>query len=54
METTGMVKGYLNETQKNSRKNDLKKNQICLDSQQKLIRLWEDEVIESILLDKIK
>ena len=50
----GLEWGDLNETQKNSRKNDLKKNQICLDSQQKLIRLWEDEVIESILLDKIK
>ena len=43
----------LNETQKNSRKNDVKKDKICLESQQSLIRLWEDEINLNIVKDKL-
>jgi len=43
----------LNETQKTSRKNDGKKNQICLENNKKLIRLWEDELTKENIINKI-
>jgi G:T-mismatch repair DNA endonuclease (very short patch repair protein) len=43
----------LNETQKTSRKNDEKKNQICLENNKKLIRLWEDELTKENIINKI-
>jgi hypothetical protein len=43
----------LNETQKTSRKNDEKKNQICLENNKKLIRLWEDEINKENIINKI-
>ena len=45
--------GELNETQKTSRKNDEKKNQICLENNKKLIRLWEDELTKENIINKI-
>lgn len=44
----------LNDTQKNSRKNDEKKNKICLETQQSLIRLWEDEINKETVISKLK
>jgi G:T-mismatch repair DNA endonuclease (very short patch repair protein) len=43
----------LNNTQKNSRINDEKKNKICLENQQPLIRLWEDEINKHSIQEKI-
>jgi len=43
----------LNETQINSKKNDNKKNKICLENQQPLIRLWEDEITEQVIKNKL-
>jgi G:T-mismatch repair DNA endonuclease (very short patch repair protein) len=43
----------LNETQKTSRKNDEKKNRICLENNKKLIRFWEDEINKENIIKKI-
>lgn len=43
----------LNETQRNSRLNDNKKNQLCLDNQIPLIRLWENELEKLHIYNKI-
>jgi len=43
----------LNETQKTSRKNDERKNQICLENNKKLIRFWEDEINKENIINKI-
>ena len=43
----------LNETQKTSRKNDENKNKKCLESQQSLIRLWEDEINKQTVILKL-
>jgi G:T-mismatch repair DNA endonuclease (very short patch repair protein) len=44
----------LNSTQKKSRKNDIKKNQVCLENDQLLLRLWEDELEEENIIKKLK
>jgi G:T-mismatch repair DNA endonuclease (very short patch repair protein) len=46
--------GELNKTQQKSRKNDLKKNQTCLDTNQPLIRFWEDEINKENIINKIE
>jgi G:T-mismatch repair DNA endonuclease (very short patch repair protein) len=43
----------LNAAQQNSRLNDIKKNQLCLDTKQSLIRLWEDEIEKQHIYNKI-
>tara|TARA_R110000765_G_C18804176_1_gene593978 strand:- start:220 stop:858 length:639 start_codon:yes stop_codon:yes gene_type:complete len=50
----GLEWDELNDTQKNSRKNDLKKNKICLESHQSIIRLWEDEINRETVISKLK
>lgn len=50
----GLEWDELNDTQKNSRKNDLKKNKICLETQQSLVRLWEDEINKETVISKLK
>lgn len=50
----GLEWGELNKTQKASRKNDQKKNDLCLESQKKLIRLWEDEISKENVISKLK
>jgi len=49
----GLKLKELNPTQTNSRKNDEKKNKICLENSQPLIRLWEDEVTEQVIKNKL-
>jgi G:T-mismatch repair DNA endonuclease (very short patch repair protein) len=49
----GLKDDELNLTQLKSRRNDKKKNKICLDSQKSLIRLWEDEVEIEVIQEKI-
>lgn len=49
----GLKDDELNITQLKSRRNDKKKNKICLDSQKSLIRLWEDEVEIEVIQEKI-
>jgi very-short-patch-repair endonuclease len=44
----------LNIPQKKSRKNDLKKNKICFENNQPLLRFWEDELEIKIIKDKIE
>ncbi len=44
----------LNLSQIKSRKNDLKKNKICLENNQLLIRLWEDELNEKVIKNKLQ
>lgn len=44
----------LNPSQIKSRKNDLKKNKICLENNQPLIRLWEDELNEKVIKNKLQ
>jgi len=50
----GLSWGELNETQKNSRTNEKKKNKLCFDSQKPLIRLWGDEINKNIVVSKLK
>lgn len=50
----GLNEDELNPTQLNSRKNDLRKNKICLDTKKTLIRLWEDEINENTVKTKLK
>jgi very-short-patch-repair endonuclease len=50
----GLSWDELNETQKNSRTNDGKKDKLCLDSQKPLIRLWEDEINKNTVISKLK
>ncbi len=49
----GLKDEELNPSQVNSRKNDRKKNKICLDTQKSLIRLWDDEVNIEVIKQKI-
>lgn len=44
----------LNHTQKLSRTNDNKKSSICLEKQQILIRFWEDEIDENLVISIIQ
>ena len=44
----------LNQTQKLSRTNDNKKSSICLEKQQILIRFWEDEIDENLVISIIQ
>ena len=50
----GLEWDELNDTQKTPRKNDLKKNKICLESHQSIIRLWEDEINRETVISKLK
>ena len=49
----GLKDKELNPAQTNSRKNDKKKNKICLATQKSLIRLWDDEVNIEVIKQKI-
>lgn len=50
----GLKENELNFSQQKSRKNDINKNQICVNYNKKLIRFWEDEISIDIIKEKIK
>jgi G:T-mismatch repair DNA endonuclease (very short patch repair protein) len=49
----GLNWDQLNETQRNSRLNDERKNQLCLDNQIPLIRLWENDFDKQTVINII-